>query len=89
MASTYHLALLAQHVLELHDMEPTVGRIVHYFFKAYSIDGEVTEMLPAIITKVHSSTLVNLGVFADDYIHVTSVPFGDGEPRTWVWPPRV
>lgn len=70
-------------------MEPTIGRIVHYFSTQYSIDKETVEIIPAIITKVHNSGLVNLRLLGSDLDYKTSVRFGDGEPGTWVWPPRV
>lgn len=73
-------------------MKPTIGRIVLFGLKSYTIEGEDGKYLqaPAIITKVHTDELVNLTVFLDSGLeYKTSVPFGDGEPNTWIWPPRV
>lgn len=78
-------------------MNPTVGRIVHYFAPRYSIAPHLgsgvpdeVELLPAIIEKVHSESLVNLRILGGPEFgeKKTSVRFGDGEPNTWVWPPR-
>lgn len=73
-------------------MTPSVGRIVHFFVRDYSFgqDG-VLRGYPAIITKVHNDTLVDLVPFGGEFngVEQTSVSFGDGEVRTWVWPPRV
>ena len=75
-------------------MNPSVGRIVHYFTPRYSvIESEALEpeLVPAIITKVHTPTCVNLAIlghpgFGDD---IRSSDLGEGEPGTWCWPPRV
>ena len=61
-------------------MKPTIGRIVHF-----TEDGQP---LPAIITKVHSDTCVNLQVFYDSNrigAWRSSVTQGTGE-RSWAWP---
>lgn len=72
-------------------MEPTVGRIVHFYEETYSItEGTHMQVSPAIILKVHDSQVVDLlvhGPIQDE--RLTGVRFGDGENRTWVWPPRV
>ena len=66
-------------------MKPTVGRIVH--FRTYSND----EVEPAIITKVHNDTCVNLRIFSDSQPHNDefriSVTQGDSRGQ-WNWPPR-
>lgn len=77
-------------------MNPTVsiGRIVHFFVREFSVDAGPAGVLrpyPAIVTKVHTNELINLVPFGGEFNcqEQTSVPFGDGELRTWVWPPRV
>lgn len=75
-------------------MKPSKGRIVHFFRKGQTMpnaDGEV-----AIITKVHSDTMVNLRVIPDDgsIERVTSVPLVGADEvhhnlMFCVWPPRV
>jgi hypothetical protein len=69
-------------------VKPTIGRIVRY------VDGNSQEW-PAIITVVHSDTLVSLQVFRQsDIIAETSVPLDSstGNPpgghHTWHWPDR-
>lgn len=77
-------------------MKPSVGRIVHYQRRnlgfELGVEGSV-ESLAAVIVKVHEDDLVNLTVFTPDGATEaqTSVRYSDvpGEPRTWVWPPRV
>jgi hypothetical protein len=62
---------------------PTIGRIVHYH-----VGTEGQDVLPAIITKVHNATCVDLEVFGvGGYRLPTSVIQGDG-PSQWSWPPR-
>jgi hypothetical protein len=61
-------------------MKPTVGRIVHF------MDGG--QPLPAIITKVHNDTCVNLRVFYDTNRNgawKSSVMQGTGD-SSWAWP---
>ena len=76
-------------------MKPTIGRIVLFTLPETwgIVNGAKT--FPAIITAVHSPTLVNLRAFldADGTIFnewFTSVPLSDrpAEPMTWIWPPR-
>lgn len=69
-------------------MKTTIGRIVRF------IDGNSQEWA-AIITVVHSDTLVDLQVFRQaDIIPATSVPLDSstGNPPgghfTWHWPDR-
>jgi hypothetical protein len=69
-------------------MKPTIGRIVHF------IESTGDEW-PAVITMVHSDTLVSLQVFRQsDVIPATSVPLDSstGNPPgghfTWHWPQR-
>lgn len=71
-------------------MNPSIGRIVHYWFSGASTP------VPAVITKVWSDTCVNLGVFGSGYSEVTSVARGEidasgAQPssRFWDWPPKV
>jgi hypothetical protein len=64
-------------------MKPTVGRIVHFM--------EGGQPLPALITKVHNDTCVNLRVFYDSNRNgawKSSVTQGTGE-ASWAWPPIV
>jgi hypothetical protein len=64
-------------------VKPTIGRIVHFI--------ETGTEWPAVITMVHSDTLVSLQVFRQsDIIPATSVPLGDVDqaPFTWHWPQR-
>jgi hypothetical protein len=74
-------------------VNPSIGRIVHFFIREFSVENPkcVLRPYPAIITKVHSSTLVDLVVFGGEFNgqEQTSVLFGNGELRTWAWPPRV
>lgn len=70
-------------------MKVTIGRIVHY------IDHDGSEA-PAIISAVHSDTLVSLYVFrlgAGAATERTSVEFIDeretaARPNSWHWPQR-
>lgn len=81
-------------------MNPSVGRIVHYFAPRYSVDapahlgGQPTgsRVLPAIITYVHNEELVDLVIFGsfENGEEKTSVRINDQAlPGTWFWPPRV
>lgn len=73
-------------------MKPTIGRIVHYRnteTEAQFQNG--AQVVPAIITRVHSDNAVNLTVFTDSGggVHQkTSVSLGTGA-GTWAWPERV
>lgn len=77
-------------------MQPSVGRIVHLKTRNLGfergVDGSIIYEA-AIITQVHSETLVNLTVFRRDgrTEPKTSVPFNQdlGVENTWCWPPRV
>jgi hypothetical protein len=70
-------------------MIPSIGRIVHYAGNP----GE--PWVPAIITKVHSESCVNVRIFPDndgDVLFAASVMRDDYNgnfqgPR-WRWPPR-
>lgn len=78
---------------------PTIGRIVHYTEPkpegSYADEPRFT--WPAIVTAVHSETIVNLQVIRDDarepLQHVTSVPRRDtvslGPSDYWEWPEYV
>ena len=78
-------------------MKPSIGRIVHFVNKR----GLGTEIFPAIITSVHSDTVVNLNVFYDgragsvaggESPFESSVPFHEGPELvkgSWFWPPKV
>jgi hypothetical protein len=60
---------------------PSVGRIVH------TLPGTPDGPIPAIITRVHSPTCVNLTVFGDGQAphFLSSAVLGE----QWAWPPRV
>ena len=66
------------------DQKPSIGRIV--IFNA----GEESEA-PAIITKVHNDTCVNLTVFGSNVAPTmnSSVVFGNKGGYSWSWPTRV
>jgi len=72
-------------------MEPTIGRVVHYH--SYGTPGG--EFLPepraAIVTAVHSLTLVGLAVLNPTGLFFNQfVPFSEEpEPGYWSWPPRL
>lgn len=73
------------------EQTPSLGRIVLVRWP----DGDPIGH-PAIITNVHSPTMINARVFLDNAenpLWATSVPYEDenaayGGP-TWRWPPRV
>jgi hypothetical protein len=65
---------------------PTVGRIVHY-------ENGGSKALPAMVTVVHTETVVDLVVFMQTGISFRlQVPLigtvGGSDPGIWVWPPR-
>jgi len=68
-------------------MLPTIGRIVHYWPSRDS-----TTPTAAIVTAVHSATVVSLTTFpfGVDPVAVNSVPQADDEhrERRWDWPAR-
>lgn len=74
-------------------MKPSIGRIVHYFVREWDSEHPegVVNPYPGIITKVHEDDSVDLAAFGgpEHGLVVTGIAFGDGEPRTWIWPPRV
>lgn len=64
---------------------PSVGRIMAFHTTVKGVS------LPAIVTKVHSPTVVNLKVFQDapePDEFATSVSQGSA-PRQWDWPKQV
>jgi hypothetical protein len=65
-------------------MKVAIGRIVRF------IEQDSGTEWPAIITVVHSDTLVSLQVFKESYIVAAgSVPFDSaGGNFTWHWPDR-
>jgi hypothetical protein len=73
--------------------KPTIGRTVHYVH-AVSTAAEKKPVVhwPAIITRVWSSTLVNLTVFPDGSTPFcySSCPLDESgaKPSTWHWPER-
>lgn len=68
-------------------MKPSVGRIVHYKSTDESAHWNHADTHPAIITRVHSDTCVNLTVFPDANESVTRTSCVLGQQ--WEWPPRV
>ena len=73
--------------------QPSICRIVVYTDRvALGQDGKVNLQHPAIITKVHNDSLVNLHVFYDltPSRSAGSVPYSaTAAPGTWRWPDRV
>ena len=66
--------------------KPAVGRIVHFFYKNQK-QGE-----PAIITRVHNDTCVNLSVFVDGSSIVachSSVTTNPNDNVYWIPPTRI
>lgn len=78
-------------------MKPTVGRIVLFWpFMEKPDERKESHGRAAIITYVHSDTMVNLHVFGQDHNDdeagvQTSVDLVSGENQSycWSWPPRV
>lgn len=52
-------------------IEPTVGRVVHYYPKGWSKD---QQPLAAIVAYVHSSSRVNLAIFNEEGIPFSPLP---------------
>lgn len=75
------------HLLVMYKPYPTMGRIVHFFAPQH-----FPEAVPAMITRVHNATLVDLTVFppGQNPTFAMRVAEGaaDGEGRRWFWPPR-
>ena len=77
-------------------MAPTIGRIVLVKLRENGQPWHVNgaDEHPAIVSEVHSETMVNVRVFQDDDaipIWLTSVPFETDQEHagsTWRWPPR-
>lgn len=76
-------------------MEPTIGRIVHYYPHPHEFEGNDSSTLPAVIVRVWGPDCVNLKVLTDGPVDVwkTSVcrlPEGaEGSSGFWSFPPRV
>lgn len=70
-------------------MKPSVGRIVHFRETGKAWNG--SETCPAIITKVHSDTCVNLTVFPDAHspFTVAAVCNVGKDMQRWSWPEKV
>jgi hypothetical protein len=71
-------------------MKPTIGKIVYYKLPDWdktSINGNKSDILPAVIVAVWSDTSVSLKVITDGLndLWKTSVQFGD-TTGTWSWP---
>lgn len=75
--------------------KPSPGRIVHYTFPDDGSAPNNTRIVPAIIVCVHSETMLNLRLFADNppsgldwqtSVQHSSVAQGGAY---WDWPPRV
>ena len=75
-------------VKSVNNMEPTIGRIVH-FNVPEDMKPKVNwaEKLPAVIVRVWSNDCVNLKIITDgvEDIWQTSVPKGT-EVNQWEWP---
>lgn len=86
------------------NQKPSVGRIVHYFDGQDPGQADKRQPYAAIITHVHSDTVVNLAVLSDGQWPVTrksetpdgvfypvhvSMSEDDVPMRRWCWPPRV
>lgn len=79
--------------------KPSIGRIVLVPMDPARNNG--ASVAPAIITRVHSDTTINVRVLADAHGNVThdwrtSLTYvseveslGDGNACQWTWPPRV
>jgi hypothetical protein len=71
-------------------MKPSIGRIVHY--KNTDTEKEfppTAELVPAIITGVHSYTCVSLTVFRHSWTDYKSSVVQGPEQGQWDWPARV
>ena len=75
-------------------MKTSIGRVVHY--QAYGTPGGdhakyKPEPRAAVVTAVHSDTMVSLAIFSphgvhfDQSVHYSETP----APGCWSWPPRV
>ena len=72
-------------------MNPTVGRIVHYYPTDSDRFGETGKPIAAVIVRVWSDECVNLRLFpdSDDSPWVSSVPYDlEAGEYSWSWPPR-
>lgn len=67
-------------------MKPSIGRIVHFIQQKIPSQGSGNIHLPAIITYVHSETLVNLQVITDG---ANSEVFPFPNPLSIKWQPFV
>ena len=75
-------------------MEPTVGRIVHYYTSMGSqwSNGVGNGPYPAVVTRVWTPTCINLKVLPDcnEPFDATSIGLKNDSLTTyWEWPPRV
>lgn len=75
-------------------IKPSLGRIV--LVKTHGDFGRGPEEKPAIVTQVHSATVVNVTIFGDgvpfpmtSVQHESAVPSPVRGNATWRWPPRV
>lgn len=70
-------------------MQPTVGRIVHYF--SYGTPGGEYQSEPraAIITQVHNATCVDLCVLNPTGMFFNQNVVQGQDRGKWDWPPRV
>jgi len=69
------------------DIKPTVGRVVLYKMKAQAGTIGKEDIFPALVTRVHNDTVINLAVMTDYEIKFqTSVAQGDGV-GLWDWMP--
>ena len=75
-------------------VSPSIGRIVHFTPSEACAEKHGPDPVPAMITRVHSPSCVNLKVFWDDdeIERVTSVALDESDepqPYSWRWPERV
>ncbi len=70
-------------------VKPTIGRIVHYVARQYSLE---LSHHPAIITRVEGTTGCSLTVFHENSeAHMVRVPQDEDKKQigTWHWPEKV
>lgn len=72
------------------EQKPSIGRIVHSQAHGSPNGQHKAEARPAIISKVHSETEVDLTVFNPTGLFFNRCSLGGPDvPGSWFWPPRV
>jgi hypothetical protein len=77
--------------METQQQKPSVGRIVHYRGPGTANGQFQPTTYPAVVTRVHTDTCVNLFVMTDvGHMNLTSITLGESpeEVSRWTWPPR-